>query len=46
LLRRDGYRVIGLDKPLTADALRDVAVLVISNPLHESNIDNWSLPTP
>jgi hypothetical protein len=46
LLRRDGYRVNGLDKPLTAATLRDIAVLVISNPLHESNMDNWSLPTP
>lgn len=46
LLRRDGYRVEGLAKPLSADALKDVDVLVIANPLNERNVSDWSLPTP
>ena len=46
LLGRDGYRVEGLGKPLSADSLRAMDVLVIANPLHERNIKDWSLPTP
>ena len=46
LLRRDGYRVEGLGKPLSSDSLKDVDVLVIANPLHERNVKDWSLPTP
>jgi hypothetical protein len=46
LLRRDGYRVEGLGKPLSSDSLQDVDVLVIANPLHERNVKDWSLPTP
>ncbi len=46
LLRRDGYVVRGLTGPLMAEALRGVAVLVIANPLHQSNVGNWTLPTP
>lgn len=40
LLRRDGYRVGGLGKSLSAD------VLVIANPLHERNAEDWSPPNP
>jgi hypothetical protein len=46
LLRRDGYRVNGLGQPLSADQLKAVDVLVIANPLHERNVEDWSLPTP
>ena len=46
LLRRDGYRVDGLGKPLSAVSLKAVDVLVIANPLHERNVEDWSLPTP
>jgi hypothetical protein len=46
LLRRDGYRVDGLSKKLSADALSAVNVLVIANPLNERNVTDWSLPTP
>ena len=43
LLRRDGYRVEGLESEFTEEALQDVDVLVISNALDAS--DNMSLPT-
>jgi hypothetical protein len=45
-LRRDGYRVDGFRAPLLADSLSGVDVLVIANPLHERNEQDWSLPTP
>ena len=45
-LRRDGYRVDALRKPLSSDALKTVDVLVIANPLHKRNVNNWALPTP
>ena len=46
LLRRDGYRVEALRQPFTAETLRGVDVLLIANPLHERNQQDWSLPTP
>jgi hypothetical protein len=46
LLRRDGYRVDGLGKSLSAESLNGVEVLVIANALNERNVKNWSLPTP
>ncbi len=46
LLRRDGYRVSGIDRPFSADSLRGVAVLVIANALNARNVRDWSLPTP
>ena len=46
LLRRDGYRVNGLRKRLSAASLKAVDVLVIANSLNERNADDWSLPTP
>ncbi len=45
LLRRDGYRVTGLDAPLTADALAPADVLVIVNALASSDPREWTLPT-
>ncbi len=46
LLWRDGYAVRGIGAPLTREALRDVAVLVVANPVHKSNVGRWELPTP
>jgi hypothetical protein len=46
LLRRDGYRIGGLRQPLSADSLKAVDVLVIANPLHERNAEDWSPPHP
>ncbi|HEY7423454.1 MAG TPA: DUF4350 domain-containing protein [Gemmataceae bacterium] len=46
LLRRDGYRVDGLRQPFSAESLKDVNVLVISNALHERNAEDWSLHGP
>ena len=46
LLRRDGYRVDGLGKPLLSDSLEGADVLVIANALNERNVEDWSLPTP
>jgi len=46
LLRRDGYRVADSTRLLSRESLRGVAVLVIANPLHARNEEDWSLPTP
>lgn len=46
LLRRDGYRVDGLRKPFSAESLKAVDVLVISNALHARNAEDWSSPSP
>lgn len=46
LLSRDGYRVLSSGCPFSADSLGRGNTLVISNALHERNIEDWSLPTP
>jgi hypothetical protein len=46
LLRRDGYRVDALRKPFSAESLKGLDVLVISNALHERNAEDWSPPNP
>ena len=46
LLRADGYRVRGLAEPFTRSSLEGAALLVISNALHEDNVEDWYLPTP
>lgn len=46
LLRRDGYEVKSLESSITMDALKEADILVISNALSKSNVDNWKLPTP
>jgi hypothetical protein len=46
LLRRDGYRVDGLRQLFSAEPLKSVDVLVISNALHERNARDWSPPNP
>jgi hypothetical protein len=47
-LRRDGYRVIPSRSLFTPEALAGGDILVVSNAVHESNIDpaDWKLPTP
>ena len=46
LLRRDGYVVHGSIVRFTSEMLNEADVLIISNALHERNLEDWSLPTP
>ncbi|PHR42626.1 MAG: hypothetical protein COA32_17315 [Fluviicola sp.] len=47
LLEQDGYRTKGLNKQVLDNTiLEDCEILVIANALHESNLGNWTLPTP
>lgn len=46
VLRADGYQVADQGEPITASVLADCEVYVIANPLHESNVGNWSNPCP
>ncbi|MCB9302194.1 MAG: DUF4350 domain-containing protein [Lewinellaceae bacterium] len=46
VLEADGYRLFSLDTVFSAESLKEVGILVISNPLHPSNEDAWALPTP
>lgn len=46
LLERDGYVVESNRQPFTAAVLGRADLLVIANALHESNVDDWSLPNP
>lgn len=48
VLRGDGYRVEGRTTPFTAESLKDVDILVVSNALNAINDGNngWKLPTP
>jgi len=47
LMDLDGYRVQSLTKPVrNQDVLKNCSILVISNALDSSNVDEWSLPTP
>ncbi len=48
LLRRDGFRVEGRTSAFTAEDLRAVDILVVSNALNAVNDgdDGWKLPTP
>lgn len=46
LLENDGYRLQSFATEFTESELRKGKILVISNALHESNIDDWSLPNP
>jgi len=46
VLRKDGYRLFASKKPFTKETLENVHILVIANPLHERNVEDWSLPTP
>jgi hypothetical protein len=48
VLRNDGYRVEGRAAAFTAESLKDVDILVVSNALNAVNDseDGWRLPTP
>lgn len=46
LLKRDGYRMVDFEKSFSEKSLKTIDVLVISNPLNERNVSDWSLPTP
>lgn len=46
ILRRDGYIVEPLRSNFSRDSLNAGEILVIANALHESNQNDWSLPTP
>ena len=46
LLRRDGYIVRGSKATFSTAPLSKADVIVISNALHERNVEDWSLPTP
>ena len=46
ILRNDGYRVASLNQALDEQLLSEIKILVIIGALHESNVDNWKLPTP
>ena len=45
-LQADGYVVKPFGTAFSPAALEGVGVLVIGNPLHSSNLDDWSLPAP
>ncbi|GJM34095.1 MAG: hypothetical protein DHS20C18_30960 [Saprospiraceae bacterium] len=42
----DGYQMKGSNEAFSKEVLSGCRILVISNPLHESNQGNWNLPTP
>ncbi len=42
----DGYQMKGNESAFTTEVLSECKILVISNPLHESNQGNWVLPNP
>lgn len=46
LALNDGFRVAAFEGTFSKDTLRPVAILVIANALHVSNVDKWELPTP
>ncbi len=46
LLAKDGFQMTSLKGKVSAAKLRDIDVLVISNPIHESNLGHWVLPNP
>ncbi len=46
LLQRDGFRLSAFTSTPTKESLSAIDILVIANPLHPSNANNWSLPTP
>lgn len=46
ILQDYGFEVKSLAEPLSSKALTRVAMLVISNPIHDSDLENWVLPNP
>ena len=46
LLQTDGYQLKPFKQKFTKAGLEKGKILVISNALHERNVEDWSLPTP
>lgn len=46
LLAADGFQMSAFNGEISKEKLNEIQVLVISNPIHESNIGNWVLPNP
>ncbi|OEK03210.1 hypothetical protein BFP97_17515 [Roseivirga sp. 4D4] len=46
LLSDDGFQMTSLEGEITNTKLASIQVLVISNPIHQSNLGNWVLPNP
>lgn len=46
LARRDGFVVRANSDPFSAKSLAGLRILVIANPLHESNRQSWAPPNP
>lgn len=46
VLQDYGFRVESLTATISQASLKDVKMLVISNPIHESDLGNWVLPNP
>lgn len=46
LLERDGYKVQGYPGLFERGSLSRCKILVISNALNQTNVENWYLPTP
>lgn len=46
VLESYGLQVGSLTKAVTSESLQGVSLLVISNPIHESDLGNWVLPNP
>lgn len=45
LLEQDGFDVVGISS-FTGSSLSQVDILVINNPLHDSNVRDWKRPNP
>ncbi len=45
-LKKDGYRLLSISDDFEEGISADCSILVIANALHESNLGNWTLPTP
>jgi len=46
LLEQDGYQVKPLEGNIKKEKLKESDILVIVNPLHESDLNEWVLPNP
>ncbi len=46
LLSDDGFQMTSLQGEVTYTKLTAIQILVISNPVHQSNLGNWTLPNP
>lgn len=45
VLKKDGYQIKSLNKPISKSSLNNSKMLIIIGALHKTNIDNWKLPT-